>query len=498
MSSVYLGVMTSPLILALDLGTTGNRAVVYDASMTVVAKSYREFASTFPEIGWVEQDPLLILSSVKEVLTTVLSAVDRTHIVGIGLTNQRETVIMWDEVTGLPVYPAIVWQCRRTAAMCEALSGSAALVRARTGLPLDPYFSATKIRWLLDHVPETASLLAAGRLRVGTVDTWIMWQLSGGTIFATDVSNASRTSLFNIHTLSYDPELSTIFDVPLSLLPEVKASDSIFGYLESEWGVSAPICAVMGDQQAALFAQCGEDEQLIKCTYGTGLFVVRSSRLPVSTTHLVTTVAWQIQGKTMYALEGSVFVGGSLIGWIREACGWISNSAESETLARSVPDSNGVIFVGALSGLGAPYWKPHAKGTLLGITRGTTTAHMVRAALESLAFRTSDVVVEMQSGVRDVPFGSLRVDGGMSQNSFLMQFQADMLGIPVEVPGDTESTVRGVAGLVGITRELFTDIEFRGLAPIVTIYLPVYSDQDRQVRLSQWSRAVAMCVAYYD
>jgi glycerol kinase len=489
--------MKSPLVLGLDLGTTGTRAVVYDSAMHVVHKSYVEFESSFPQLGWVEQDPMAILASTRQVLSSVLSRVDRAQIAGVGITNQRETVIMWDVETGVPVYPAIVWQCRRTDMMCEALSESAEFVRERTGLPLDPYFSATKIRWLLDNVSETAALLADGRLRVGTVDTWIMWQLSGRRIFATDMSNASRTSLFNIHTLAYDAELGDLFGVPLSILPEVKASDAVFGYLDNEWGVTAPICAVMGDQQAALYAQCGDDERLCKNTYGTGLFVVRPSRLPVATKRLVTTVAWQIQGQTMYALEGSVFVGGSLIAWIRDVCGWIDDSVESNTLAQSVADTNGVIFVGALSGLGAPFWKPRVKGTVLGLTRGTTKAHMVRAALESLACRTWDVISDMKASLPDAQFASLRVDGGASQNPFLMQFQADMLGVPVELPEDTESTVRGVAGLAAITIGVLAESDFRNLNSIVKRYVPVISELDREQVLAKWSRAVAFCESYY-
>ncbi|HDK35498.1 MAG TPA: glycerol kinase, partial [Bacteroidetes bacterium] len=386
------------VILAIDLGTTGNRVIAFSENGTVVSKSYYEFPQIFPQPGWVEHDPFDIWNTVKRALTDVAAAVGPENIAAIGITNQRETTILWDKSTGKPVYNAIVWQCRRTASQCDRLREHAGFIKQRTGLFLDPYFSATKIKWILDHVEGARQKAENGQIIFGTVDTWVLWNLTGGAAHATEPSNASRTLCFNIHTLRFDDDLLRIFDIPETLLPEVKESGADFGHTAKKLlGREIPITGILGDQQAAFFAHGGWQEGVIKNTYGTGLFVVTSTgdQIPNSG-KLVNTIAWSIDGKVTYALEGSVFIGGAAIQWLRDGLKIIQSAGESEPLAVSLPDNEGVYFVPALAGLGAPDWDPSARGTFLGITRGTGPAHFARAALEAIAYQSKDVIEEMR------------------------------------------------------------------------------------------------------
>ena len=480
------------VILALDLGTTGNRAIVFDASWNVVASAYREFEQLFPQPGWVEHRPADILSALRRVIDQVLHQVDGRKISAVGVTNQRETVVLWDAQTGEPVYNAIVWQCRRTAERCRALAEHAPMIKAKTGLPLDPYFSATKMAWILEHVPAAKRLAKLGRLRCGTIDAWVIWELTAGASFVTDPSNVSRTMLYDLSTGAYDPELLNLFGIPPASLPGVLPSDGAFGRVDPKWGFSAPICAVMGDQQSALFAQCGESEGVVKNTYGTGLFVVTPTANPVWADHLVTTVAWERAGTRWYALEGSIFVGGSLIQWLRDQCRWVASAEDSEALAQSVPDSGGVMVVPAFVGLGAPYWCSEARGAIFGLTRGTSPAHIVRASLEALAYQSADVIDVMAQALGVDRFSALRVDGGASHNAFLMQIQADLIGSVVEQPKFLESTALGVAGMAAMTTGVCTDAAFRMSNPVQRSFSPRPLSGD--LSLARWRRAVRQVV----
>lgn len=483
-------------ILSLDLGTTGNRAVLYRSDFSIYASAYAEFSQFFPHPGWVEQDALDIFESVKSVISRVMMGVNPAEVVVAGLTNQRETVVAWDVQTGVPICPAIVWQCRRTSERCEELNNHADEIKRKTGLPLDPYFSATKMEWVLNHVPEAKILADKGQLRFGTIDTWVMWNLTRGEVFSTDLSNASRTMLVDIHTGTYDPDLLTLFGIPEACLPKICTSDSNFGRIHPDFGVNASIMAVLGDQQSALFAQCGERVGQVKTTYGTGLFVVTPTQTAILADGLVTTVAWQRRSGRYYALEGSVFVGGSLIQWLRDQCGWLVSSADSESLAASVPDSGGVVFVPALTGLGAPYWKPNARGSIFGLTRGSTPAHIVRSALEALAFQVADVVEAFRLALPDALFSGMGVDGGASTNALLMQFQSDILGIPLQRPVNSESTSLGVAAMAAISAELCSDADFFESREISVTFEPHMSVSERQTRLDRWHLAVAQCIGF--
>lgn len=483
-------------ILALDLGTTGNRAVIYGKDWQVLASYYQEFEQFFPKPGWVEHDALQIWESALKVITEVLAQLPHVSIGAMGITNQRETVLMWDKVSGNPIHNAIVWQCRRTTERCQELKRHEPMIRAKTGLPLDPYFSATKIEWLLTHVPEATVLLEKNQLCCGTIDSWILWKLTGGSVHATDESNASRTMLMNIQTGSYDAELLTLFNIPETILPAINPSDVLFGYTdETILGRRIPITGILGDQQAALFAQCGENKSTIKNTYGTGLFVVAPTTERLFSDTLISTIAWNRVGRRVYALEGSVFVGGSVIQWIRDHCRWIESAWDSSALAESVSDTGGVYFVPALTGLGAPHWVPEARGTLFGLTRGTQPAHIVRAALESLAFQTADVLEEMQK-LLGTPFDCLYVDGGACKNNFLMQCQADMLGIPVQRPINIESTAKGIAGFAALSAGLCTEADFRNSHHIETSFNPCLSQSQRQTHLNGWKKAVTHAINY--
>jgi glycerol kinase len=454
-----------PYILALDQGTTSSRAILFDHDGRIKGTAQREFRQIFPQAGWVEHDPQEIWTSQIGVAIEVLAAASLRprDVAAIGITNQRETTIVWDRETGQPVTNAIVWQDRRTADTCDRLraEGAEDLVRDRTGLVLDAYFSGTKVAWILDNVPGARARAEAGKLAFGTVDTWLLWNLSSGRLHVTDPSNASRTLLFNIQTGQWDDELLRLLRIPRSLLPEVRSSSEVYGEVSTTLGLeSVPLGGIAGDQQAALFGQMCVSPGLTKNTYGTGCFMLQNTgtSAPVSRNKLLTTVAWKRDGVTEYALEGSVFIGGAVVQWLRDGLGIIRSSSEVEALAASVPDNGGVFLVPAFAGLGAPHWDPYARGTIVGVTRGTTAAHLARAALESIAFQSADLLDAMQADA-GVKLAELRVDGGASRNDLLMQFQADLIGVSVVRPEVTETTALGAAYLAGLAVGFWKDLE---------------------------------------
>ena len=445
-----------PYILALDQGTTSSRAIVFDHDGAIVSVAQKEFQQIFPKPGWVEHDPEEIWATQIAVAVEALgrAQIQPRDLAAVGITNQRETAIVWDRETGAPVHNAIVWQDRRTAEFCDRLrrAGHETLIRDRTGLVIDAYFSGSKVAWILEHVPGARERAAAGKLAFGTVDSWLVWKLTGGRVHLTDVSNASRTMLFNIRTLAWDDELLRLLGVPRSMLPEVRASSEVYGRVSTSLGIpGVPIAGIAGDQQAALFGQMCVSPGLTKNTYGTGCFLLQNTgTTPFTSQHrLVSTVAWQIAGRTEYALEGSVFIGGAVVQWLRDGLGLIQRSNDVERLATSVTDNGGVYLVPAFAGLGAPHWDPYARGLIVGITRGTTAGHIARAAVESIAYQVGDLLdaVHADSGI---PLGELRVDGGAASNDALMQFQADLLGVPVLRPAVTETTALGAAYLAGL------------------------------------------------
>lgn len=444
------------LILSIDQGTTGSRAVIYDRNAKIIASAYEEFRQYFPRPGWVEHNPDEIWKSVNNTIQSVLKKVPAGKIAAIGITNQRETTVIWDKETGRPVYNAIVWQCRRTADRCAALKTKRSaenFFRDRTGLPIDPYFSATKIEWILKNVPGALSRARAGRLLFGTTDTWVLWKLTGGSSHATDYTNASRTMLFNIKKLKWDGRILKIFGIPGSILPKVKKSSGLFGKTVKIGALPAgiPISGIAGDQQAALFGQACFKAGTIKNTYGTGCFILLNTgrKKPVSKYGLITTIACGPKGEPVYCLEGAVFIAGAAIQWLRDGLKVLPSAAMSEKMARSVPDNAGVYFVPALTGLGAPYWDPDARGAIYGITRGTNANHLVRAAIEAMCYQTKDVLAAMRkdSGLK---IRSLKIDGGAAVNNFFCRFQADILGIDVIRPRITEITSLGAAYLAGL------------------------------------------------
>ena len=443
-------------ILALDQGTSSSRAIVFDHNGQTKAVAQKEFTQIFPKPGWVEHNPMEIWSSQASVIAEAITSIDINglDIAGIGITNQRETTIVWDAETGEPVYNAIVWQDRRTSEYCDSLKaeGYTDRIRSKTGLIIDAYFSATKIRWILENVPGARGKAEQGKLRFGTVDTWLIWMLTRGEVHVTDVSNASRTMVYNIHDLCWDKELLELFGIPASMMPQVKSSSEVYGYTKTTlFAHEVPIAGIAGDQQAALFGQMCTEPGSVKNTYGTGCFLLMNSgEKPItSSNNLLTTIAWKIGDTVNYALEGSIFVAGSVVQWLRDGLGIIRSSSEVEALAASVPDNGGVYFVPALTGLGAPYWDQYAKGCMYGISRGTTAAHIARAALEGIAFQTMDIVNAMQKDA-GVELAGLKVDGGASRNNLLMQFQADILGTSVIRPEVTETTALGAAYLAGL------------------------------------------------
>ncbi len=443
-------------ILAFDQGTTSSRAILFDHDGKIISTAQKEFRQIFPKPGWVEHNPNEIWSSQISVAAEALSRVNTTaaDVEAIGITNQRETTIVWNRKTGKPIYNAIVWQDRRTADICKKLkdAGHEDLFRGKTGLVLDPYFSGTKIKWILDNVDEAREQAEKGNLLFGTVDSWLIWKLTEGEVHVTDVTNASRTLLYNIHELGWDHELLKLLDIPESILPEVKSSSEIYGHSGPDiFTKKIPVSGIAGDQQAALFGQFCTNPGMAKNTYGTGCFMLmQTGEKPIeSKNNLLTTVAWQLDGKTLYALEGSIFIGGAVVQWLRDGLGIINKSEEVESLAQKVEHSDGVYLVPAFSGLGAPHWDPFARGLIIGITRGTTAAHIARAALDSIAFQSTDLLKAMESD-SGIDLKELRVDGGASVNNLLMQFQADLLGVPVVRPTITETTALGAAYLAGL------------------------------------------------
>lgn len=490
-------------IVALDQGTTSSRAVIFDNEGKVVQVVQKEFKQIFPKPGWVEHDPMEIYSSQYSVMIEAIAqcGIRPYHIKAIGITNQRETTIVWDKATGKPIYNAIVWQCRRTAAEIERLKaeGASEIIRKKTGLIPDAYFCGSKIQWILRNVPGTRVAAQAGELLFGTVDTWLIWNLTREHAHVTDVSNASRTMLFNIHTMDWDQELLDLMEIPHVLLPKVVDSSGVVGMLDkSILGVEIPIAGIAGDQQAALFGQACYEKGMVKTTYGTGGFLLMQTGTEAveSENGLLTTVASRMGGKTEYALEGSVFVAGASIQWLRDEMKLISSAAESEEVALSVPDTAGVYVVPAFTGMGAPYWDMYGRGAIVGLTRGAGRAHIVRATLEAIAFQNADV---MDAMTRDsgIPLSQMRADGGASANGFLMQFQADVLGIPVVRPAVTETTAMGAAYLAGLAVGVWESREqVAALWRTDRIFQPQWSEDQRAERLRQWHRAVLRAMSW--
>ena len=489
-------------VLALDQGTTGSTVLVVDAEGRLVGRGYAELPQHFPRPGWVEHDPEEIWRTTLDALGRALGAagVAPAEILAIGITNQRETTLVWERASGRPIHRAIVWQCRRTAPLCERLRarGLESEVRRRTGLVIDPYFAGTKIAWLLDAVPGARARAERGELCFGTVDTWLLWRLTGGAVHATEPSNASRTLCFNIHELDWDGTLCEQLGVPRGLLPRVRPSAGVFGETAGD-GLPAgiPLAGVAGDQQAALFGQACLTPGLAKNTYGTGCFaLLNTGEQPVhSERGLLATVAWSVGGSVQYALEGAVFVAGAAVQWLRDGLGLIARAEETDALARSVPDTGGVYFVPAFVGLGAPHWDPYARGTLVGLTRGTTRAHVVRAALEAIAYQSLDVLGAMAEEAR-MPLDGLRVDGGAATNDFLCQFQADVLGVPVLRPAVTETTGLGAAYLAGVGVGLWTPADVRARWSVERTFTPALDAGTRETLHAGWRRAVERARAW--
>jgi len=485
-------------ILAIDQGTTGSTALLFDEEGQVVSTAYREVHQIYPQPGWVEHDPQELLTTSLAVAGEAIQkvAVDVSQVRGVGITNQRETTVVWDRSTGQPVSNAVVWQCRRTAPLCEELKqkGMEQPIREKTGLIVDAYFSATKLRWILDHMPQGQRRAQQGDLLFGTVDSWLIWNLTGSAVHVTDYSNASRTMLFNIYTLQWDRELLAALDIPEAVLPRVVPSSQVYGEVVAGLlGDSrVPVCAVAGDQQAALFGQACYDAGMAKNTYGTGSFVLLNTgdRPVPSRKGLVTTLAWGLADGVTYATEGSIFITGAAVQWLRDGLGVIAGTAESEALARSVPDSGGVYFVPAFVGLGAPYWDMYARGTIVGLTRGTSREHMARATLEAIAYQVRDVV-EVMGVEADLQLPLLRVDGGGAANAFLMQFQADILGMPIQRAAVTETTALGAAYLAGLAVGLWRDTaEITRRWRAAETYEPSMSADQRETLYAGWKRAV--------
>jgi glycerol kinase len=484
-------------ILSFDQGTTSSRAILFDHQGQIHATSQKEFTQIFPKAGWVEHDPLEIWSTQMGVATEAISmkGLSIDDIVAIGITNQRETTVVWNKITGAPIYNAIVWQDRRTADFCDALKakGLAQKIQEKTGLVIDAYFSGSKVKWILDHVEGARELANKGELIFGTIDTWLVWKLTNGKVHVTDVTNASRTMLFNIHTLQWDKELLEILDVPAAMLPEVKSSSEIYGHTTQLFAHhEIPIAGIAGDQQAALFGQMCTQAGMVKNTYGTGCFMLMHTgeKAVTSKNNLLTTIALQMNGHTYYALEGSVFIGGAVVQWLRDGLHLIRNSSEIEALASQVNDTDGVYLVPAFAGLGAPYWNQHARGTIVGITRGTSSAHIARAALESIAFQSYDLLKAMEADA-GIPIAELRVDGGATHNNLLMQFQSDIVNTKVIRPTMVETTALGAAYLAGLAVGFWKDMEeLRSKWQIDQTFEPKVNEAERAECIHGWSRAI--------
>ena len=488
-------------VLALDQGTTSSRAILFDQAQNIVQVAQKEFTQFYPQAGWVEQDPMEIYASQYAVMMEAItqSGIEPKEIAAIGITNQRETTIVWDKHTGKPIHPAIVWQCRRTASICEELeaSGLGPHVEQTCGLRIDAYFSATKIKWLLDHVPGARARAEAGDLLFGTVDTWLVWKLTNGKAHVTDYTNASRTMLFDIHKLCWDPVLLKALDIPACMLPQVVESSRVYGYCNIQ-GHDIPIAGIAGDQQAALFGQCCFDPGEAKNTYGTGCFLLMNTgeQAVLSKNGLITTIAAGLNGRITHALEGSVFVGGAVIQWLRDQMRFFQESQDAEYFAGKVADTGGVYLVPAFTGLGAPWWDMYARGIIVGITRGTQPAHIIRAAEESIAFQTADLVCAMEKDLAQ-PLSCLRADGGASRDGLLMQFQADILGKPVLRPVIRETTALGAAYLAGLAVGLWKDLDtLRALWQCDVRFNPAMPAQEAAQRRQDWQRAVARSMGW--
>lgn len=484
-------------ILAIDQGTTGTKIVIYDEKARIISQSYREITCYYPKIGWVEHNPQEIWKSclvgIKEAIQK--SGINANSISAVAITNQRETVLVWDRLTGQSIGNAIVWQCRRTASFCDELRrrGLENFIKKKTGLLIDAYFSATKIRWILDNLPGVRKKAEKGEIICGTIDSWLVWKLTGGKIHLTDYTNASRTMLFNIHQLAWDPELLELFNIPTLMLPSVRASGEIYGYTASHLPLNSgiPIAAVLGDQQAAFFGQACFDVGMAKNTYGTGCFLLfNTGEKAVSSQKLLTTIACGGNGKPVYALEGSVFIAGAAVQWLRDGLGLIKEAKDTEEAARKVEDTGGVYVVPAFTGLGAPHWDPSARGAILGISRGTKKEQIIRATLESIAYQVRDIIEVMKKRAR-IKIRKLRVDGGAAKNDWLMQFQADILGIPIERPVISETTSLGVALLVGLTIGFWKDqTELDALWQSGALFLPRIDEEKRESFYGGWKKAV--------
>jgi glycerol kinase len=491
-------------ILALDQGTTSSRAIVFDRNGLPVSVAQKEFTQIYPKPGWVEHDPDEIWSTQAGVALEAITkaGVESINIAAIGITNQRETTIVWNRKTGRPVYNAIVWQDRRTSEFCDMLKneGKSLMILEKTGLIIDAYFSATKVRWILDNVAGARKLADDGQLAFGTVDSWLLWNLTRGELHVTDVSNASRTMLFNIHSLKWDDELLKIFNIPSSMLPEVRSSSEVYGETAGLFASAIPVAGIAGDQQAALFGQMCIDPGMVKNTYGTGCFMMMNiGNKPIeSKSKLLTTVAWKIGDETQYALEGSIFIAGAVVQWLRDSLGIIKKSADIEKLAAKVKDSGGVYFVPAFAGLGAPHWNQHARGTLVGVTRGSTAANIARAALDSIAYQTLDVLLAMQKD-SGIDIRELRVDGGATVNNQLMQFQSDLLQTDVVRPKITETTALGAAYLAGLAVNYWSGInEIKQQWQMDRTFSPRIKASETDSLVKGWHRAVNASIAWAD
>jgi len=491
-------------ILAFDQGTTSSRAIIFDRNGLQVSVAQKEFTQYYPKPGWVEHDPDEIWSTQAGVAVEAITkaGLEAGNIAAIGITNQRETTVVWNRRTGKPVYNAIVWQDRRTADFCDQLKneGQSPVVLEKTGLIIDAYFSATKIRWILDNVKGTRKLAEDGQLAFGTIDSWLVWNLTRGKLHITDVTNASRTMLFNIHTLKWDAELLEMFNIPASMLPVVRSSSEIYGKTSGQLGYGIPIAGIAGDQQASLFGQMCIEPGMVKNTYGTGCFMMMNiGNKPItSKSQLLTTIAWQIGNDTQYALEGSIFIAGAVVQWLRDGLGIIKKSEDIEKLAAKVKDSDGVYFVPAFAGLGAPHWNQHARGTLVGITRGTTSAHIARAALDSIAYQTLEVLLAMQHDA-GIDISELRVDGGATVNNQLMQIQSDLLQVNVVRPKITEITALGAAYLAGLAVNYWSDInDLKQQWQIDRTFSPKIEADENHALIKGWHRAVNAAKAWAD
>ncbi len=490
--------------MAIDQGTTSSRAIIFDHDGNKVAISQQEFPQYFPQPGWVEHDPLEIWDSVQSVISNVMikSQIKPYKIAAIGITNQRETTVIWDRHTGKPIYNAIVWQSKQTSDIAEQLikDGYKDMIHKKTGLVIDSYFAATKIKWILDHVPGAREKAAKGDLMFGTIDTWLLWKLSGRRVHATDVTNASRTMLFNIHTLEWDQDILDLLEIPQSLLPVVKPSSAIYGYTGDYhfYGVQIPIAGIAGDQQAALFGQAAYDKGSIKNTYGTGAFIVMNTGLKptLSDNGLLTTIAYGLDGQTHYALEGSIFVAGSAVQWLRDGLKMFNKASESEQMAVDAKTTGGVYVVPAFTGLGAPYWDQEVRGAMFGLTRGTERGHIIRATLEAIAYQTKDVVDTMVKDTQ-LPLTALTVNGGASRNNFMMQFQADILQTPIKRAAMEETTALGAAFLAGLAVDFWEDQdELRKLSRIGDQFDPQMDPQEATDLYRGWQRAIAAAQFY--